>query len=246
MKADDQPLQYHVSLARNEHGRDFCVGDLHGAFNVLERALDDLGFDPERDRLISVGDLIDRGPQSPRVLEFLRRPWFHAVRGNHETMLLDNIDAEEINIRWLMQAGASWWLMLDDAERAAYPGPLSELPYAIEVDTADGRIGVVHADVPEGMHWDEFVAELPRNDRLREHALWARTRIGQIQRDVPTTLVEGIDLLVVGHTPVSPITFDLNVCFLDTGAAYAPNFPGAALTLLEIHPQRRVHTFPTG
>jgi serine/threonine protein phosphatase 1 len=245
MKADAQPRQYHLSLARNADGRDFCVGDLHGSFNVLERALDSLGFDPERDRLISVGDLIDRGPQSPRVLEFLRRPWFHAVRGNHETMLLDNIDAAEINVRWLIQAGAGWWLMLDDEERAAYPAPLSELPYTIEVDTADGRVGVVHADVPEGLHWDEFVAELPHNARLREHALWARTRIGQVQQDTPTNEVEGVNLLVVGHTPVSPITFANNVCFLDTGAAYAPNFPGAALTLLEIHPQRRVHTFPT-
>jgi serine/threonine protein phosphatase 1 len=245
MTVHDQPLHYHRSLLRNIHGRDFCVGDLHGTFNVLERALDSIGFDPERDRLISVGDLIDRGPQSPRILEFLERPWFHAVRGNHEAMLLDNIDAEEVNVRWLMQAGAGWWLMLDDDERAAYPGPLSELPYTIEVDTADGRVGIVHADVPDGLPWNDFVSELPNNDRLREHALWARTRIGQIQRGAPTSQVDGLNLLVVGHTPVAPFTFAHNVCFLDTGAAYAPNFLGAALTLLEIHPQRRIHSFPT-
>lgn len=239
------PKQYHRVLPRNARGRDFCVGDLHGAFNVLERALDMLGFDPERDRLFSVGDLIDRGPQSPRVLEFLARPWFHAVRGNHEAMLLDNIDAEEIDVRWLIQAGAGWWLMLDENERSAYPTPLSELPYTLEVDTADGRVGIVHADVPDGMHWDRFVAELPHDAHLREHALWARTRIGHVHRDAPTAHVGGLDLLVVGHTPVSPVTFALNVCFLDTGAAYATTFSGAALTLLEIHPRRRVHSFPT-
>lgn len=238
------PRQFHRSLPRNTLGRDFCVGDLHGAFNILERALDSLGFDPERDRLISVGDLIDRGPQSPRVLEFLTRPWFYAVRGNHEAMLLDNIDAEEINVRWLLQAGAGWWLMLDESERAAYPAPLSKLPYTLDVDTADGLVGIVHADIPEGLHWERFVAELPHNEQLREHALWARTRINQVQRDAQTSHVGGLALLVVGHTPVPSATFAHNVCFLDTGAAYAPNFPCAALTLLEIHPQRRVHRFP--
>lgn len=242
---DQQPAQYHRLLPRNTSGRDFCVGDLHGAFDVLEYALQSLDFDVERDRLISVGDLIDRGPQSHRVLEFIAQPWFHAVRGNHEAMLLDNIQAEVVNIRWLMQAGAGWWLMLEEDERAAYPGPLSKLPYTLEIDTSEGRVGVVHADVPDGVHWDDFVAALPYDERLREHALWARTRIGQLQRDVPTSHVGGLDLLVVGHTPVSPITFALNVCFLDTGAAYAQNFPDAALTLLEIHPLRRIHSFPT-
>ncbi|STI47003.1 serine/threonine protein phosphatase 1 [Escherichia coli] len=46
-------------------------------------------FDPWRDLLISVGDVIDRGPQSLRCLQLLEQHWVRAVRGNHEQMAMD-------------------------------------------------------------------------------------------------------------------------------------------------------------
>jgi len=39
------------------------------------------------DQLFSVGDLVDRGPESHRVLEWLARPWFFAICGNHDFMV---------------------------------------------------------------------------------------------------------------------------------------------------------------
>ncbi len=76
-------------LARNERGCDFVVGDIHGAFDLVLRAMDKARFDPAVDRLLSVGDLIDRGDGSHRCARFLAQPYVHAVRGNHEDMLLD-------------------------------------------------------------------------------------------------------------------------------------------------------------
>jgi hypothetical protein len=57
--------------------------------DLLDRLLDHVRFDPACDRLFSVGDLIDRGPDSLRSLEFLEAPWFYAVKGNHEDLLLE-------------------------------------------------------------------------------------------------------------------------------------------------------------
>jgi hypothetical protein len=74
-------------LARNARGRDLIVGDIHGHFTKLAAALEAIGFDDSIDRLISVGDLVDRGPESLLALGWLAKPWFHAVRGNHEDML---------------------------------------------------------------------------------------------------------------------------------------------------------------
>ncbi|MCA4078770.1 metallophosphoesterase, partial [Pseudomonas kurunegalensis] len=51
-------------FAANRAGRDFAVGDIHGHFTRLQAALDSAGFDPAIDRLFSVGDLVDRGPDS--------------------------------------------------------------------------------------------------------------------------------------------------------------------------------------
>lgn len=69
-----------LSLSRNTQGRDFVVGDIHGEFSLLESALESISFDRERDRLICCGDLIDRGPESHRALEFLLKPWFYSMK----------------------------------------------------------------------------------------------------------------------------------------------------------------------
>ena len=70
----------------NTIGRDFAVGDIHGCFSALQKALDTIGFDPASDRLFSVGDLVDRGPESHLVLAWLDQPWFYAIFGNHDLM----------------------------------------------------------------------------------------------------------------------------------------------------------------
>lgn len=55
-----------LRLPENTRGRDFVVGDIHGAFDKVEAAMAKVGFDVERDRLLSVGDLVDRGAESAR------------------------------------------------------------------------------------------------------------------------------------------------------------------------------------
>jgi serine/threonine protein phosphatase 1 len=75
-----------VTFLANTVGRDFAVGDIHGCFSALQKVLDTVTFDPAVDRLFSVGDLVDRGPESHLVLEWLDKPWFHAIGGNHDHM----------------------------------------------------------------------------------------------------------------------------------------------------------------
>lgn len=57
-----------VQVRANRRGRDIAVGDVHGHFQRLQQALDAVGFDPAIDRLFSVGDLVDRGPDSEQAL----------------------------------------------------------------------------------------------------------------------------------------------------------------------------------
>lgn len=76
------------NITTNTHGRDFVIGDLHGHYKVLMALLDSHQFDKTKDRLISCGDLVDRGPRSWDCLQLYREPWFHGVRGNHESCLL--------------------------------------------------------------------------------------------------------------------------------------------------------------
>ncbi|NUS37619.1 MAG: serine/threonine protein phosphatase, partial [Lysobacter sp.] len=76
-------------LPANTSGRDFVTGDIHGCFDRLRALMDSAGFRPERDRLLTPGDLVDRGPDSLAALEWLDKPWFFATRGNHDQMAVN-------------------------------------------------------------------------------------------------------------------------------------------------------------
>ena len=218
-------------FTRNRVGRDFVVGDVHGMFGALGELLAAAEFDAGRDRLFSVGDLIDRGPGSREALDWLARPWFHPVRGNHEQFLLDSNDPSTRDL-WIRYNGGAWWLDCPPGEREAFRAACAALPIAIEIQTAKGRVGVVHADAPRSNSWPDFLARLESNDeRVLEHALWSRERVsaGGSER------VTGVELVLCGHTPTTRIVEAGNVRFIDTGAVYT-QFREARLTMIEIEP----------
>ena len=218
-------------FTRNPVGRDFVVGDVHGMFPALDELLERADFDARSDRLFSVGDLIDRGPRSHEALEWLSKPWFHAVRGNHEQFLLESDDPSTRNL-WIRHNGGVWWLDRTADEREAFRAACAALPIAIEIEVSHGTVGVVHADVPSAQSWPEFVARLERRDEATvEHALWSRRRVSSGS----SGRVSGVDLVICGHTPVARIVELGNVRFIDTGAVYV-QYPDARLTMVEIEP----------
>jgi serine/threonine protein phosphatase 1 len=184
-------------LPVNEKGRDFVVGDLHGCWHLLKALLDHVNFDPTNDRLISVGDLIDRGPENLKCLELLdESSWFHCVKGNHEEMMALAVSGETSPTMWQSNGGA--WIfehmtptgltpeMLDTAEL------LGELPLLITVDMRDGRrFHVIHSELKA----DRPITDADLADEVRfaeltglYHAniLWGRTLFYPLCIEDPT------------------------------------------------------------
>ncbi len=75
--------------------RTIFIGDVHGCFKELEFLLDEVTFNKKKDRLIFVGDLINKGPYSKKVLDFVIDGDFECVLGNHELGFLKGLDHEK-------------------------------------------------------------------------------------------------------------------------------------------------------
>ena len=222
--------QYVHHYAANTVGRDFAVGDIHGCFTALERALADIGFDESRDRLFSVGDLVDRGPESNRVLEFTAKPWFHAVQGNHEDMAIRYVTPGNRDRDHYMLNGGAWLIGSTPNEQLDFATELATLPYAIEVETANGLIGIVHAEcaTPTWREMTELFASVTSKNRLRaltDTCLWSRDRIQSEDR----TTIPDVLAVIVGHTPLRKPAILGNVYYIDTGAVF-----GNHLTLIDL------------
>ena len=240
---------------RNESGRDFVVGDIHGCFAELRAELEARHFDPRRDRLFAVGDLVDRGPQSHRLLEAVEEYGIKSVKGNHEDVIVRWHAGEEQAFS-LLGNGADWLLdRADDLEWIdAIARYMASLPYLIEIETAHGLVGIVHADSPMS-DWNRLVAEIERetpDGKTRRKAIWSRTRWKTYQpppapsRNTLRNLldkarysvraqmhapgrIDNVTAVIVGHTPVSGVTAKDNVLNIDTGAVY-----GGKLTIFDL------------
>lgn len=199
-------------FARNPVGRDFAVGDIHGHFTRLQAALDTEGFDPAKgDRLFSVGDLVDRGPECERAIDWLAEPWFHAVRGNHEDLAIRYSKGNPVDPVIYSRNGGDWFMAMDHIRQKRFGAAFDALPYAIEVETDGGLIGLIHANVPVNDWSGLGDALLSRH--ARDMAMWDRGRIES--RD--TSGVAGIKAVVVGHTPLRDAVCLGNVFHIDTG-----------------------------
>ncbi len=229
---------------KNTDGRDFIVGDIHGMFSVLESQLDKLDFHPEVDRIFSVGDLIDRGPESYRVLEFLDKPWFHSIRGNHEMMLLEAKHKKTTYRSWVNNNGGEWWQDIDNDTQLEIRERINLLPVAMEITTDMGKVGIVHADVPVGITWQKLIHSIHFDNEVRDYLMWSRNRYKYIQLTGETESVEGVDLVVMGHTPINKPMKINNLYYIDTGASYMKEDDLGHLTLLQIHPYLQEFSYP--
>ena len=223
-----------LHLPTNPSGRDFVVGDIQGAFEQLEELLEAVQFDPSHDRLLSVGDLVDRGPSSYKVLKLAQQsPWFIPVLGNHEVIaarcLLGLEDAYPLSEQ-------AWTADVPSSERKAAAHYLLTRPIALDVTIGDMRVGIVHAEVPMGLTWADVENRYAENAFI-ESLLWGRRRIhkltrlvraehlpAQISPDSMPPSVEGVAWVVAGHTTIRLNDFmPLRVpghLWIDTGAGY--------------------------
>jgi serine/threonine protein phosphatase 1 len=212
----------------NETGQDYICSDIHGHFSLLETHLEKVGFDKTKDRLFCLGDLIDRGDESPMALEYLKKPWFYSILGNHELMLFDAYETDKNHIlqQWY-QWGGAWAEDLSKDELAPFYESMVELPMAIEVNLKDGaKVGLVHAELPLNCSWNDVclglsAKRLSDNSRftpLLHGMFWNKGQADSIDAALGEIKpVEHVDHVFHGHTIMRGITRCTNRTFMDLG-----------------------------
>lgn len=214
----------HKLFPKNEIGRDFIVGDLHGCREEFDKLLEFVNFDKTKDRCFSVGDLIDRGKDSVGCLQLIYEKWFHAVRGNHEQMMIETLLYGGDKYVWVINGG-NWYQFEDMDLMKQLAHKANELPYVI---TIDGICNIVHAEIISNANGDiatqKDIESYNFNDTNEVAMVWCRS-LSEGYASIDTDA----HLTVCGHTPMQLPSIYENHFNIDTGAVYKHS-----LTLLQV------------
>lgn len=209
----------------------FAIGDVHGCADELEELLGMLPLD-DNSTVVMLGDYIDRGPYSRRVLEILMeaktKHRMVTLSGNHEEMLREFLDGSNPQrvARFILNGGSS--TLADFAnDQGEWVIPKGHVTFLEELqlwyETDDHFF--VHAGVP-----DMALKELdPVRDR--DEVLWIRRAFIGNPRKWEKRIVHG-------HTPVNAVEVSASRINVDTACAY-----GGFLTAIEL-PSHRIYSVP--
>ncbi|MEV6706174.1 polynucleotide kinase-phosphatase [Micromonospora wenchangensis] len=224
------------------------VGDVHGCRAELEALLTRLGFVLHRDdagrpvdaahpagrTAVFVGDLVDRGPDSPGVLRLVMGMVAagHAicVPGNHEHKLLRKLRGQDVK---LTHGLAETMAQLDAEDPAFVAGAATFIDGLVSHFVLDGgRLVVAHAGLKEAYHGRA-------SGRVRSFALWGETTGETDEYGLPVRYpwardYRGAAMVVYGHTPTPNPEWVNNTICVDTGCVF-----GGKLTALR-YPEREL------
>ncbi|MFJ3653503.1 polynucleotide kinase-phosphatase [Streptomyces nigra] len=218
------------------------IGDVHGCASELEALLGKLGYvdgvHPEGRTAVFVGDLVDRGPDSPgvlrRVMAMVKSGNALCVPGNHENKYGRHLKGRKVQ----HTHGLAETIEQMEGESEEFRAEVREFidglvsHYVLD----GGRLVVCHAGLPEKYHGRT-------SGRVRSHALYGDTTGETDEFGLPVRYpwaedYRGRAAVVYGHTPVPEATWLNNTICLDTGAVF-----GGKLTALR-WPERELVDVP--
>lgn len=208
--------------------RIYAIGDIHGRFDLLEQIMvrigeHSAGLKPGASlNIIFLGDLIDRGPDSLKVLEYLfqlqrRAKGVVVLQGNHEEVFIKAIDGDlQVLRNWLSYGGAQMLeslglrvpaldddleQCLDDLRRAVSPALVSWVR-RLPLSAQSGDYFFCHAGIRPGV---------PLKRQVRDDLLWIRDDFLETEANLGAVVVHG-------HTIRPEVDMRHNRIGIDTGA----------------------------
>ena len=232
----------------SDHGPFDIIGDVHGCHAELVELLTRLGYDvaedgsgaihPEGRRAVFLGDLVDRGPDTPAVLrlvmQMVARGTAICVPGNHENKLVRALRGRKVQIAHGLAESLAQLESETPEFRARVVEFLDGLISHFVLD--DGRLVVAHAGMRAEMQGRASAA-------VRSFALFGETTGETDEFGLPVRYpwareYRGAAMVVYGHTPVPDARWVNGTIDIDTGCVY-----GGALTALR-YPEKELVSVP--
>ena len=237
---------------RDDHGPFDVIGDVHGCRIELEQLLAELGYEFVRDeqdrpvdaahpqgrRAFFVGDLVDRGPDSPGVLRLVMGMTAagHAlcVPGNHENKLVKALRGRNVTISHGLETTLAQLATEPEDFRKQVEAFCWDLVSHYVLD--DGNLVVAHAGLKEKLQGRS-------SGRVRDFALYGETTGETDEFGLPVRYpwaseYRGRATVLYGHTPTPQPEWINNTMCLDTGCVF-----GGRLTALR-YPERELVSVP--
>jgi serine/threonine protein phosphatase 1 len=171
--------------------RRIIIGDVHGHYEGLMTLLEAIAPTSD-DQVYFLGDLIDRGPQSAYVVNFVKENCYHCLLGNHEQMLLNILTNGQVPTSmvqaWLYSGGQA---TVASYQQGTIPHDHVEWFKGLPTYLDLGDILLAHAGVDPS---------IPMIEQTAEQLCWVRDKFHSMEKPyLPNKLI------IVGHT----ITFTL-------------------------------------
>lgn len=218
----------------------FVVADIHGRIDLLEKLLDK---QPKGTQLIFLGDYIDRGEESAKVVARVMvetQKGAIALAGNHEVMLLDFLMEPTAKGARFMRFGGLQTLqsygvsgislhMSDeelltarDTATDAIPAEQVDWLKSLPVQHQSGNIHIVHAGANP---------ETPMNDQKRRHLIWGHKEFGKIARSDGQWVLRGHEIVDQPVISQGCVHFDLGS--FATGRLAAAHVTAGAIEFIQ-------------
>ncbi len=239
---------------RNEHGPFDIIGDVHGCADELITLLGELGYNVELEgdgesrrvisstptgrRVIFVGDLVDRGPNSPDVLRIAMHMVAegHAlcVPGNHDEKLLRWLNGRKVRVAHGLEQTIEQLEQEPPAFREEVKAFIKGLVSHVWLE--DGHLAIAHAGIREEMIGRSSGA-------VRQFCLYGETSGETDEFGLPIRYnwaadYRGRTSIIYGHTPVPDAEWLNNTLCIDTGCVF-----GGKLTALR-WPEKEIVSVP--
>ncbi len=189
--------------------RTIVVGDIHGCYDELMALMEKVNLG-EKDRVVSVGDLITKGPKSREVLQlFMTDPRFSTVIGNHDLALRRKWNGEDIELKPAQKETHKELR----AEKDTYASFFNRVPFTIDLDT--------HLVVHAGLRPNVELYSQTSGDMTRLRTLGPDR---ESEEGTPWYHVYyGDKVVLFGHWPAPEPRRGKKAIGLDTGCVYGYN-----------------------